>query len=104
MDCAVAVPLFAEAVMTSSKDNALAKILVLGATGGTGRLIVKEAIARGHAVTALVRSPDKAGDLNGAKLVVGDVRDVGVLREALKGQDAVVSALGTPASPFREVT
>jgi putative NADH-flavin reductase len=93
-----------EAVMTSSTDNALAKILVLGATGGTGRLIVKEAIARGHAVTALVRSPEKAGDLNGAKLVVGDVRDVGILREALKGQDAVVSALGTPASPFREVT
>ena len=90
--------------MTSSTDNALSKILVLGATGGTGRLIVKEAIARGHAVTALVRSAEKAGDLKGANLVVGDVRDVGTLRNALKGQDAVISALGTPASPFREVT
>ncbi|MCG2666664.1 NAD(P)-dependent oxidoreductase [Bradyrhizobium sp. GCM10023182] len=80
------------------------KILVLGATGGTGRQIVKQALARGHQVTALVRSPEKAGDLNGARLVVGDVRDEKVLREVLRGQDAVVSALGTPASPFREVT
>jgi uncharacterized protein YbjT (DUF2867 family) len=80
------------------------KILVLGATGGTGRQIVRQALARGYEVTALVRSPEKARDLAGAKLVVGDARDEATLREALKGQDAVVSALGTPVSPFREVT
>lgn len=80
------------------------KVLVLGATGGTGRLIVSQALERGHQVSALVRSPEKASKLNGARLVVGDVRDEKALREALKGQDAVVSALGTPASPFREVT
>jgi len=80
------------------------KILVLGATGGTGRLIVSQALARGYQVTALVRSPEKASDLKGAKLVVGDARDERALRDALEGQDAVVSALGTPASPFREVT
>lgn len=90
--------------MTSSPNSTRANILVLGATGGTGRLIVREALARGHDVTALVRSPDKAGDLPGARCVTGDARDVDVLRGALKGQDAVVSALGTPASPFREVT
>ncbi|MGC2086549.1 MAG: SDR family oxidoreductase [Bradyrhizobium sp.] len=81
-----------------------AKLLVLGATGGTGRLIVSQALARGYDVTALVRSPEKARDLKGAKLIVGDARDEKALREALSGQDAVVSALGTPASPFREVT
>jgi uncharacterized protein YbjT (DUF2867 family) len=80
------------------------KILVLGATGGTGRLIVSQALARGYDVAALVRSPEKVSDLKGAKLIVGDARDGKVLREALKGRDAVVSALGTPASPFREVT
>lgn len=80
------------------------KILVLGATGGTGRLIVNEAIARGHEVTALVRSPEKGADLKGARLAVGDARDEVALRRALKGQDAVISALGTPPSPFREVT
>jgi uncharacterized protein YbjT (DUF2867 family) len=79
-------------------------ILVLGATGGTGRLIVREALARGHRVTALVRSRDKAGALAGARLVEGDARDGAALRAALTGQDAVISALGTPASPFRAVT
>jgi putative NADH-flavin reductase len=84
--------------------TASSKLLVLGATGGTGRRIVSQALARGHEVTALVRSPEKASALKGARLVIGDVRDEKALREALKGQDAVVSALGTPASPFREVT
>lgn len=87
-----------------STTRSRSKILVLGATGGTGRLIVRQALARGHEVTALVRSPAKAGDLNGARLVVGDVRDEATLRDALGGQDAVISALGTPASPFREAT
>ncbi|MET4066135.1 uncharacterized protein YbjT (DUF2867 family) [Bradyrhizobium sp. S3.2.6] len=80
------------------------KILVLGATGGTGRLIVSQAVARGYDVSVLVRSAEKARDLKGAKLIVGDARDEKVLRQALKGRDAVVSALGTRASPFREVT
>lgn len=89
---------------TDDVGHSRPKILVIGATGGTGRLIVSQAIARGYAITALVRSPDKARDLKGAKLIVGDARDETVLREALKGQDAVISALGTPASPFKEVT
>lgn len=80
------------------------KLLVLGATGGTGRLIVKQALTRGHDVTALVRSREKSDDLEGVRLIVGDARDETALRNALKGQDIVVSALGTPASPFREVT
>ncbi|MET4117223.1 putative NADH-flavin reductase [Bradyrhizobium sp. JR1.5] len=80
------------------------KILVLGATGATGRLIVNQAAARGYDVTVLMRSAGKASDITGAKLIVGDARDEAALREALKGRDAVVSALGTPVSPFREVT
>jgi uncharacterized protein YbjT (DUF2867 family) len=80
------------------------KILVLGATGGTGRLIVSEAVARGYDVNVLVRSAERAGNLKGAKLIVGDARNETALREALRGRDAVVSALGPPASPFREVT
>lgn len=78
--------------------------MVLGATGGTGRLIVSQALAQGYDVAALVHSPEKGGDLQGANVIVGDARDERALREALKGRDAVVSALGTAASPFREVT
>jgi putative NADH-flavin reductase len=91
-------------LMNDSAKTAQLKVLILGATGGTGRLIVGQALERGQEVTALVRSPEKANGLEGAKLIVGDVRDEKMLREALKGQDAVISALGTPASPFRKVT
>jgi uncharacterized protein YbjT (DUF2867 family) len=85
-------------------SNVHPNILVLGATGPTGRQILAQAVARGHSVSALVRSPDKVADLAGARIMEGDARDERALREALAGQDAVVSALGTPASPFREVT
>ncbi len=90
--------------MDTSSTKARSNILVLGATGGTGRLIVGQALALGHTVTALVRSPEKASGLTGARLITGDARDEATLRAAVRGQDVVVSALGTPASPFREVT
>jgi len=80
------------------------KILVLGATGATGRLIVSQALAKGHDVVALVRSKGKAAGLAGAELVEGDARDAAALTRAVAGCDAVVSSLGTPMSPFREVT
>jgi len=80
------------------------KILVLGATGTTGRLIVNQALAKGYAVVALVRSRAKAADLAGAELVEGDARDAAALTRAVAGCNAVVSSLGTPMSPFREVT
>jgi uncharacterized protein YbjT (DUF2867 family) len=80
------------------------KVLVLGASGGTGRLIVQKALAQGYDVAALVRTAEKGKDLGDAKLVIGDARDEAVLRQALSGVDAVISALGTPVSPFREVT
>lgn len=80
------------------------KILVLGATGGTGRLIVSQALARGYEVAVLVRSPEKASDLQGAKIIVGDARDEPTLSKAVKGQDVVISVLGTPVSPIKKVT
>ena len=91
-------------VNTVRSDLARPKILVLGATGGTGRLIVKEALARGFSVRVLVRSAAKASGLEGAEVFIGDARDEAALRKALDGRDAVVSALGTPVSPFKEVT
>ncbi|MGR9244140.1 NAD(P)-dependent oxidoreductase (plasmid) [Rhizobium leguminosarum] len=90
--------------ITETHLPAAPKILVLGATGPTGRHIVSQALARGYDVTILVRSPEKAADMKGAKIVVGDARDETMLRQAVNGRDAVISALGTPASPFRDVT
>jgi nucleoside-diphosphate-sugar epimerase len=79
------------------------KVLVLGATGGTGRAIVQQLRGLGHVPVALVRSPARAKALD-AQLVTGDARDEAALDTALVDCDAVISALGTPVSPFREVT
>jgi putative NADH-flavin reductase len=72
------------------------KILLLGATGGTGRETLSRALTEGHEVTVLVRSRERLGaDADRARVLVGDVLDAGIgLSEATRGQDAVVSALG----------
>lgn len=82
------------------------KILVTGATGGTGQAIVREALAKGHEVTALVRSEAKARPLlPGATLVEGDARDPASVSRALQGCEAAISSLGTRKITFvRAVT
>jgi uncharacterized protein YbjT (DUF2867 family) len=62
-------------------DNGTArpKILVLGATGGTGRLIVSQAVTRGYDVTALVRSAQKATGLEGSTETRHARQDPGLL-------------------------
>lgn len=77
------------------------KVLVLGATGATGQLIVRDATASGHHVVALVRAKAHA-HLPGAEVIEGDVGDEETLARALNGCDAVVSALGTGVG-LREV-
>jgi putative NADH-flavin reductase len=73
------------------------RILILGATGGTGRALLGQARDRGHAVTAFVRSPEKLAALaDGIAIRQGDPRNVDDLRAVLPGHDAVVSALGPP--------
>lgn len=72
------------------------KILVLGVTGRTGHQVAAQALAQGHAVTALVRSP-AALPITDERLrvVTGDTtRDQSAVAEAVRGQDVVVSALG----------
>lgn len=74
------------------------KILVLGATGGTGRSLVSQAVAAVMDVTVVVRDPDKAPQ-GTRRVMVGDLlRDPGVLHEAIPGQDAVISTLGVGQS------
>jgi putative NADH-flavin reductase len=71
------------------------RVLIIGATGGTGRQLVAQALERGHEVTALVRNPG-ALDITHPHLRVvrGDVLDAASIDEAARGQDAVLSALG----------
>jgi putative NADH-flavin reductase len=71
------------------------KLVVLGATGGTGLELVKQALERGHSVTALVRSPDRLKEFKGRITVKqGDLLNSGELEQAIQGHDAVLSGFG----------
>lgn len=70
------------------------KLFVLGATGRTGSAFVRAALARGHAVTALVRSPQKVAPHERLEIIAGDPRRTADVEAALGGHDAVVSAIG----------
>ena len=71
------------------------KILVIGATGATGKLAVKRLLARGHEVTAFARRPaDVTERHEHLKVVEGDARDQASLDRACVGQDAVLVAFG----------
>jgi putative NADH-flavin reductase len=76
-------------------------LLIFGASGGTGRLLVRQALAQNHAVTAFVRTPAKLA-ITHAQLtvIVGDVADRPAVARAMHGQDAVLSALGA-VTPLR---
>jgi putative NADH-flavin reductase len=71
------------------------RLLLVGATGSTGRALVAQALARGHEVTALVRNPDRLAIRHEhLRVVQGDVLDPTAVDAAVAGQEAVVSALG----------
>lgn len=71
------------------------KLVVLGATGGTGLQIVRTAIEHGHSVTAFVRSAEKLKPFAGNILIrEGNLLDRDQLAGAIRGHDAVVSGFG----------
>jgi putative NADH-flavin reductase len=79
------------------------RVLVLGATGGIGKFLLEFATARGHEVTAFVRSPQKiAVKSERLRAVPGDLLHAEQLAQVLLGQDVVLSAFG-PAT-LRRVT
>jgi putative NADH-flavin reductase len=77
------------------------KLFVIGATGRTGLAIVQQALARGHHVTAFVRSPESITVENERLTVLkGDAVDEDQLSDAMQNHDAVVSTLG-PREVFK---
>ena len=71
------------------------KVLIIGATGATGRALVAQALARGHEVTALVRNPDRLEVRHEhLRVIQGNVLDPTAVDTAVAGQEAVISALG----------
>jgi putative NADH-flavin reductase len=80
-------------------------LVVLGATGRTGRLVVEEALAAGHAVTALVRSPEKLTTTNSnLRVIMGQATEPSAVSGAIEGADAVISTLGGKGSVITDST
>lgn len=70
-------------------------VLVIGATGGTGRLLVKKLLEQGHTVRAFARNPaDVTVKHERLSVVKGDARDAASVEAAVAGQDAVLNAFG----------
>ena len=74
------------------------KVALIGATGHVGSELLKELVRRGHAVTAIVRNPEKVAPATNVIAKKGDVFDTAGLTELLKGHDAVISAVHFTAS------
>ena len=80
------------------------KFLLIGATGPTGEQIVKQGLALGHDITALVRDASKVAVSDPhLHLVVGDILNARDVDAAMAGQDAVICSLGTGVT-FKHVT
>jgi uncharacterized protein YbjT (DUF2867 family) len=73
------------------------RLVILGATGGTGRLLVEGALERGHEVVAYVRRPEALTERSGLLVVGGQLTDQPALTSAITGADGVLCAIG-PAS------
>jgi putative NADH-flavin reductase len=83
------------AIPAAPSGGPVTRVLIIGATGGTGRQLVAQALERGYAVTALVRDPGGLSVENAHLTVMrGDVLDYATVEKAVRGQDAVISALG----------
>jgi len=69
--------------------------VVLGATGGTGLELVRQAVERGHFVTALVRSPEGLKEFRDrVNVKQGDLLNNYQVQRVIQGHDAVLSGFG----------
>ena len=76
------------------------KLFLLGATGNSGRNILRFALQRGHQVTAFVRNQSKLAEIlgpslpQGLQVIVGDIDKSAELAGAMVGHDVVINAAG----------
>ena len=91
---AAAAVLLLTASMAHAASAEEGPVLVTGATGQTGRLLVSTLLAQGRSVRALARSPDKAELDDAVEVVKGDATDPASLGPAFAGVSVVISTIG----------
>ena len=79
------------------------KLLVLGATGGIGLELVRQAVDWGHSLTAFVRSPERLNASQGrVEVITGNLLNTSQLESVVRGHDAVLSAFGPRSKTERQ--
>ena len=78
------------------------RVLVLGASGKTGSLVVERALAKGHEVTALMRDASEFKQEN-ARVLIGDATNQEDVLKAVEGNDAVIDTIGG-STPYKDTT
>ena len=79
-------------------------VALLGATGFVGSALLKEALDRGHVVTAIVRHPEKLEKREGLTAKAGDVYDTASLATVIRGNEAMISAFMISGLPMTRRT
>lgn len=79
------------------------QVTIFGASGKVGRLVVEEALRRGHTVIAVIHQSNPFSEQEDVQVVHGDIRDSASLTQALQGSQAVISCLGSWGSKKKDV-
>lgn len=90
-------------VQTSTvKTQKPQKVLVVGATGGTGRATIEQLVQEGHRVTAFSRNADALAETSDLVTAFnGDATNPADIDRAVRGHDAVIITLGIAENPLR---
>jgi len=84
----------------AEEDSTSKHIVILGATGDTGKILVPQALSAGHTVTAVARTPSKiTTEHPNLNVMKGDVFDMESLTPLFQGKDMVISTLGFDKTP-----
>jgi putative NADH-flavin reductase len=75
-------------------------VIVIGAAGRTGKVVVDQAVAAGHQVTAFIHHAAGYDAPANVRVIAGDATDSAVVATAVAGQDAVLDAIGGP-TPYQ---
>jgi putative NADH-flavin reductase len=93
---------FAGPVFAQARAAKPLKITVYGGSGAIGSRIVAEAVARGHQVTLVDRSPKPEAAPKGVRVLQGDVFDGADVARNIAGQDVIVTAIAARPTPTRD--
>ena len=88
----------------AATEAVVQRVLIIGATSGSAKELIPQALERGYAVTALARRPEAVDfEHEGLTVVKGDVYDIDTLTAAMQGDEVVISMVGPRVDPMKEV-